>query len=182
MAAATTTYDFMINMISILPRHYRCFVRRSRINSHASRSTFASSQQCDDDDLIRRCDDTANAVTTLTLNNPHKYNVLSSAMIDALQLQLDDIAANDSISVLVIAANGKAFSAGHDLKEIYSHQNNEETVELFQKCSKCMMSVIKLPQPVIARVQGVATAAGCQLGKSPKELSPKITSMSCVPF
>jgi enoyl-CoA hydratase/carnithine racemase len=149
-------------MISILPLHCRRHFLRA--GHAASFSTLACSSSCDD--LVRRHDDTKHAVTTLTLNNPKKYNVLSSAMIDALQLQLDDIAKNDSVSVLVIAATGKAFSAGHDLKEIHSHQTNEETVALFQKCSKLMMSVNKLPQPVIAQVQGVATAAGCQLGES----------------
>jgi 1,4-dihydroxy-2-naphthoyl-CoA synthase len=141
---------------SILPHHCR-----RHVVGRASLSTLAS---CDNV-LIKRHDDREHFVTTLTLNNPQKYNVLSSAMIDALQLQLDDIAKNDSLSVVVIAATGKAFSAGHDLKEIHSHQTNEETVELFQKCCKLMISVNKLPQPVIAQVQGVATAAGCQLGK-----------------
>jgi len=139
---------------------------RDRLNTHvvvkqrASLSTLASSS-CDE--LIRRFDDKVNSVTTLTLNNPKKYNVLTSTMLDAMQLHLDDIAANDSISVLVIAATGKAFSAGHDLKEIHSHGTDDETTALFQKCSKLMMSVNKLPQPVIASVQGIATAAGCQL-------------------
>jgi len=64
---------------------------------------------------------------------------------------------------VILGANGKAFCSGHDLKEIHSHQSVEETTELFKKCSRLMMSLNKLPQPVIARVQGVATAAGCQL-------------------
>lgn len=68
-----------------------------------------------------------------------------------------------SIRVLVIGANGKAFSSGHDLKEIHAHDSVGETTELFEKCSKFMISLNALPQPVIAKVQGIATAAGCQL-------------------
>lgn len=147
----------MMNKIFIISNSCRCLVRH-RLKSQRASSTLVSSS-----DLIKRYDDTESSVTTLTLNNPKKYNVLSSAMLDAMQHQLDDIAANDSISVLVIAATGKAFSAGHDLKEIHSHQSEDETTALFQKCSKLMMSVNQLPQPVIASVQGVATAAGCQL-------------------
>lgn len=142
-------------IVSILFPHCRL-----RLIHHASISSCTAAAA----ELLCRRDDTENAVTTLTLNNPKQYNVLSSTMLDELQLQLDDIAKNDSISVLVIAAVGKAFSAGHDLKEI-QHQTNEETVALFKKCSKLMMSVNKLPQPVIAQVQGVCTAAGCQLGE-----------------
>eukprot|EP00986_Skeletonema_menzelii_P003226 scaffold967_cov148-Skeletonema_menzelii.AAC.20 len=151
----------MMNKVYILSRScQQCLVRGRLERQRASLSTCKLSS-CDD--LIRRYDDNENSVTTLTLNNPTKYNVLSSAVLDAMQVQLDDIAADDSISVLVIAATGKAFSAGHDLKEIHSHKSEEETTALFKKCSKLMMSVNKLPQPVIASVQGIATAAGCQL-------------------
>eukprot|EP00984_Skeletonema_dohrnii_P000981 scaffold316_cov122-Skeletonema_dohrnii-CCMP3373.AAC.13 len=149
----------MINKVCILPHHWF----NSRVVKHTTRRASLSTLSSSCDELIRRYDDTVNSVTTLTLNNPKKYNVLSSAVLDAMQLQLDDIAANDSISVLVISSTGRAFSAGHDLKEIHAHGTNEETVALFQKCSKLMMSVNKLPQPVIASVQGIATAAGCQL-------------------
>ncbi|KAL7524252.1 hypothetical protein ACHAXR_000491, partial [Thalassiosira sp. AJA248-18] len=113
--------------------------------------------------ILLRNDEKPTGITTLTLNNPEKYNILSSGMIDTLQNQLDNIATDSSIRVLVIGANGKAFSSGHDLKEIQSHQNIDETTELFKKCSRFMISLNKLPQPVIAKVQGVATAAGCQL-------------------
>ena len=113
--------------------------------------------------LLLRDDDKSTGITTLKLNSPHNYNVLSWDMLDTLQEQIDDIATSESIRVLVVGATGKAFSAGHDLKELRSHQSIDETRELFSKCSRLMISLNKLPQPVIAMVQGVATAGGCQL-------------------
>lgn len=113
--------------------------------------------------ILLRHDNKSAGITTLTLNNPKKYNVLSWNMLDALQNQIDGIANDSSIQVLVVGATGKAFSSGHDLKEIQSHQSIDETTELFKKCSKFMISLNELPQPVIAKVQGLSTAAGCQL-------------------
>mmetsp|Transcript_32652 Transcript_32652/g.56919 ORF Transcript_32652/g.56919 Transcript_32652/m.56919 type:complete len:313 (+) Transcript_32652:168-1106(+) len=135
---------------SILPSPLLCFAK-------------AVSTKAGSTNLLLRNDDESTGVTTLTLNNPKKYNVLSWEMLDTLQNQLDDISTNSSIRVLVVGATGKAFSSGHDLNEIHSHQNIEETTELFKKCSQFMISLNKLPQPVIAKVQGLATAAGCQL-------------------
>lgn len=161
-------------MIGILPQRFQSFfvsssgllARSAAPRRQHLRSISSSTVTLNNDQILLRHDDVENAVTTLTLNNPKKYNVLSSAMLDELQLQLDDIAKNESISVCIIAGTGKAFSAGHDLKEIHLHKTNEDTVSLFRKCSKVMMSVNKLPQPVIAKVNGVAAAAGCQLGES----------------
>ena len=159
-------------MIGILPQRFHSFFRSGLLARSAAprrqhlRSISSSTVTLNNDQILLRHDDVENAVTTLTLNNPKMYNVLSSAMLDELQLQLDDIAKNESISVCIIAGTGKAFSAGHDLKEIHLHKTNEDTVSLFRKCSKVMMSVNKLPQPVIAKVNGVAAAAGCQLGES----------------
>ena len=102
-------------------------------------------------------------VTTLTLNRPKQFNALSQAMLSALQTELDDIAANDAIRVVVLAAAGKAFCAGHDLKEMRSHTDYAFQKTLFDQCSKMMLTINQLPQPVIAKVQGLATAAGCQL-------------------
>jgi enoyl-CoA hydratase/carnithine racemase len=102
-------------------------------------------------------------VTTLTLNRPKQYNALSKALLTALQAQLDQIAQDDSVRVVVIAAAGKAFSAGHDLKEMRANRDEGYYKALFDQVSRMMMSINRLPQPVIARVHGIATAAGCQL-------------------
>jgi enoyl-CoA hydratase/carnithine racemase len=102
-------------------------------------------------------------VTTLTLNRPRQFNALSSAMLAALQMELDQIAADPSVRVVVLAAAGKAFCAGHDLKEMRSHPDQAFQHALFEQCSRMMLTINRLPQPVIARVHGLATAAGCQL-------------------
>ncbi len=102
-------------------------------------------------------------VTTLTLNRPRQFNALSSAMLAALQEELDKIAADESVRVVVLAAAGKAFCAGHDLKEMRSHPDKAFQNALFEQCSRMMLTINRMPQPVIARVHGLATAAGCQL-------------------
>ena len=105
-------------------------------------------------------------ILTLTLNRPDQFNALSEAMLDALQHELDNIEA--ITRVVVIEAKGKAFCAGHDLHEMRAHADAESGGEqwqraLFKKCSKFMQTLVSIPQPVIAKVQGLATAAGCQL-------------------
>ena len=102
-------------------------------------------------------------VATLTLNRPQQFNALSVAMLDALQTALTDVAADSSVRVVVIAANGKAFCPGHDLKEMIANRTPAFIGSLFEKCCNVMMTITGLPQPVIARVHGIATAAGCQL-------------------
>lgn len=102
-------------------------------------------------------------ICTLTLNRPARYNALSQDLLDALQGALDEIAADASVRLVVLAANGRAFCAGHDLKEMRATPDRDAYESLFAKCSRMMVSLIRLPQPVIARVQGIATAAGCQL-------------------
>ncbi|MEZ4866797.1 MAG: enoyl-CoA hydratase [Caldilineaceae bacterium] len=114
-----------------------------------------------DEPILLRSDN--NGVTTLTLNRPKQFNALSQAMLAALQEALDAIAADKSVRVVVIAANGRAFCAGHDLKEMRSHSEQAWQQELFNQCSRMMMTINQLPQPVIARVHSLATAAGCQL-------------------
>jgi enoyl-CoA hydratase/carnithine racemase len=84
-------------------------------------------------------------------------------MLTALQEQLDAIATDSSVRVVVLAAEGKAFCAGHDLKEMRANPAKEFQPALFRQCGKMMMSLTQMPQPVIARVHGIATAAGCQL-------------------
>ena len=103
----------------------------------------------------------AGGVTTLTLNRPQQYNAFSSGLIGALQSALDAIRADASVRVVVIAGAGKAFCAGHDLKEMRARP--ELVDEVFSRYSHLMVSLTRLPQPVIARVHGVAFAAGCQL-------------------
>ncbi len=102
-------------------------------------------------------------VLTLTLNRPLAYNALSAALLDAMQTALDRAAVDDSVRVVVLAAAGKAFCAGHDLKEMRAEPSLAYYEQLFAQCGRVMMSIQKLPVPVIARVQGMATAAGCQL-------------------
>jgi enoyl-CoA hydratase/carnithine racemase len=102
-------------------------------------------------------------VVTLTLNRPLAFNALSEAMLEALQAALDSVAADDAARVVVLAAAGKAFCAGHDLKEMRAEPSQAYYERLFAQCGRVMMTVQRLPVPVIARVQGIATAAGCQL-------------------
>lgn len=102
-------------------------------------------------------------VCTLTLNRPRQYNALSDGLLSSLQNELDAIAADRRVRVVVIAGAGKAFCAGHDLKEMRVHPDRDYYRALFAKCSAVMLGLTRLPQPVIARVHGIATAAGCQL-------------------
>jgi enoyl-CoA hydratase/carnithine racemase len=105
----------------------------------------------------------ARGVVTLTLNRPQAFNALSEGLLEALQAALDRVAADERARVVVIAAAGKAFCAGHDLKEMRAAPSQAYYERLFAQCGRMMMTVQQLPQPVIARVHGIATAAGCQL-------------------
>ena len=105
-----------------------------------------------------------NGVATLTLNRPQRFNPLSSQMIAAIQAELDAIASDASVRVVILAAEGQGFCAGHDLKEMRAHTEDKGWQHgLFNTCSRMMIALTEIPQPVIARVQGLATAAGCQL-------------------
>lgn len=107
--------------------------------------------------------DRADGLTTLTLNRPGQFNSLSQDMLTALQQELDAIAASENVRIVVIAGAGKAFCAGHDLKEMRANHSKEFMQALFRQCGQLMLSITRMPQPVIARVHGIATAAGCQL-------------------
>lgn len=107
--------------------------------------------------------ETTGAVVTLTLNRPAQFNVLSGGMIKALQAALDQVRVNGAVRAVVLAGSGRAFCAGHDLREMRSHRDQAWLSTLFAQCSKVMLTIAEMPQPVIACVQGVATAAGCQL-------------------
>ncbi|MFT6956794.1 MAG: enoyl-CoA hydratase/carnithine racemase [Halieaceae bacterium] len=117
-----------------------------------------------DDAILLRTQE--QGIVTLTLNRPAQYNALSSEMLDALQDELEGIDSDDAVRVVIIAANGKAFCPGHDLKEMRSSEDRVIHQALFDKCSRMMLTINRLRQPVIARVQGIATAAGCQLAAS----------------
>jgi enoyl-CoA hydratase/carnithine racemase len=102
-------------------------------------------------------------IATLTLNRGDRMNPLSSAMLAALQAEIDRLADDDAVKVVVLAGAGKHFCAGHDLREMRAHPAKKWQKGLFDQCSRMILSLVHLPQPVIARVQGVAVAAGCQL-------------------
>jgi enoyl-CoA hydratase/carnithine racemase len=115
--------------------------------------------------LLRRDSD---GVATLTLNRPAARNALSEALLDALTREFDAIAADPSVRAVVLTSRGPVFSAGHDLKEMTAHRADADRgrayfAEVLARCSAMMQRIVRLPQPVIAAVEGVATAAGCQL-------------------
>ena len=112
--------------------------------------------------LVLRHDDDR-GVCTLTLNRPAAFNALSEEMLTALQSELDNLSKSQKLRVLVIAAAGKAFCAGHDLRQMRAEPSMDYYQKLFSQCGKMMLSIQKLQVPVIAKVQGIATAAGCQL-------------------
>lgn len=116
--------------------------------------------QSDQPVLVREDRD---GVAWLTMNRPQQMNLLTGEMLTALQQAFDAIAEDASVRVVVLAAAGKGFCAGHDLKEIRALKEQPKIQELFAQCSRMMLSIPKLPRPVIARVQGAAAAAGCQL-------------------
>ncbi len=112
--------------------------------------------------------DTENGIATVTLNNPRAMNVLSEDMLAALQTTWDEIARDRDIKVVILRGAGDHFCAGHNLKEMTARRTDDDGGKayfntLFATCTKMMLSIVKLPQPVIAEVQGIATAAGCQL-------------------
>jgi enoyl-CoA hydratase/carnithine racemase len=117
-------------------------------------------------ELFRRAYD--NGVVTVALDTPHNLNALSLTMIKALIAEFDVIASDENARVVVLAGEGSALSAGHDLREMQAHRNDADRghcyyVELFARCATLMQAIVALPKPVIAAVEGVATAAGCQL-------------------
>jgi enoyl-CoA hydratase/carnithine racemase len=119
------------------------------------------SDKTSDEALVLRED--RDGVATLTLNRPHARNALSVEMMSALQDTLDAIAEDRNIRVVVLAGAGPAFCAGHDLKELRANPGRSAYEAVFGQCAKLMTSIVMLPKPVIARVHGIATAAGCQL-------------------
>lgn len=126
----------------------------------------AAEKPAQSESLVTRAD--TDGVAVLTLNRPAQRNCLSIGLMSALSDALTNVAADKSVRVVVIAANGPAFSSGHDLKELTSHRGDADRGRAFfdqtmRQCSALMQQIVNLPKPIIARVQGIATAAGCQL-------------------
>lgn len=105
----------------------------------------------------------AAGVATFTLNRPGQFNAISSEMLDALAAGLGRVAADPSVRVVIVGGAGRAFSGGHDLKEMMANRTEAFIGDLFERCSNVMLQIQAMPQPVVARVHGIATAAGCQL-------------------
>ncbi|MCE9570363.1 MAG: enoyl-CoA hydratase [Rhodocyclales bacterium] len=105
----------------------------------------------------------SDGVATLTLNRPGQFNSLSEEMLTDLQAALDAIGSDAAVRAVVVAGAGKAFCAGHDLKQMRANHSKAYMRKLFKQCGKVMMTITGMPQPVIARIHGIATAAGCQL-------------------
>ena len=114
-----------------------------------------------DEALVLRAQE--DGIVTLILNRPAARNALSVALMSALQAALDAAAADKSVRIVVIAGAGPAFCAGHDLRELRANPGRQHYASIFGQCARLMTSIVRLPKPVIARVHGVATAAGCQL-------------------
>jgi enoyl-CoA hydratase/carnithine racemase len=146
--------------------------------SPATRSTPASSPVVTRDDL--------DGIALLSLNRPRSRNTLSEAMLDALIATLSAIAGDRKVRAVILSAEGPAFSAGHDLKEITAHRGDPDGGRAYVKqvmdaCSTLMQNIMSLPQPVIAAVEGTATAAGCQLVASCDLAIASATAQFCTP-
>ena len=111
--------------------------------------------------LLLREDD--GGIATLTLNRPAQFNAINGAMLTEMQVALDAIADDASVRIIVVAGAGRAFCPGHDLKEMLANSNEAFVGDLFRRCCKVMLTLRRVPQPVIAKVHGIATAAGCQI-------------------
>jgi len=111
--------------------------------------------------VLERTDE--DGIATLVLNRPRQYNALSRELLEALHAAIGSLANDESVRVVVITGSGRAFCAGHDLKEMRAAGEQREIEALFGSCSAMMQKLVELPQPVIAAVNGIATAAGCQL-------------------
>ena len=129
----------------------------------ASIESVPTTQPLEHDETVVLRSQDARGVVTLRLNRPQAFNALSEAILGMLQHEFESIVADESVRVVVLAAEGRAFCAGHDLKEMRATPSLDYYERLFAQCSKMMLAVQRVPVPVIARVQGIATAAGCQL-------------------
>lgn len=121
-----------------------------------------TAQTSDSSDAILLRNDSS-GIATLTLNRPKQYNALSTDLMSEVQAALDDLREDRTVKVVILQASGKGFCAGHDLKEMRAGNGRAYFEAVFKQCSRMMLSITRLPQPVIAKVHGIATAAGCQL-------------------
>jgi len=131
------------------------------MSAEALTQTSATADRPDDALMLSDLSDAG--VLTLTLNRPQAFNALSEGLLDALKTALDGAAGDTAVRVVVIRAAGRAFCAGHDLKEMRATPDRDYYRTLFNRCSAMMQTITAMPQPVIAQVHGIATAAGCQL-------------------
>jgi len=122
----------------------------------------AAEQRMHDEGPLVLCE-RSGVVATLTLNRPQRFNPLSELMLDALQEALEQVGRDPGVRAVVLAARGRAFCAGHDLREMRAQPSLDYYRMLFARCTQVMLAILRCPKPVIARVQGLATAAGCQL-------------------
>jgi enoyl-CoA hydratase/carnithine racemase len=122
---------------------------------------MSAAPQAESEPILVRSD--AGGVATLTLNRPSQFNALSTDLLAELQGTLDAIAQDAAVRVVVMAGAGKAFCAGHDLKQMRANHDKAYMQRLFAQCGQVMLTIVRLPQPVIARIHGIAAAAGCQL-------------------
>ncbi len=132
--------------------------RANPADPHAARPISAGSA---DEPMLKMSQD--GGCLTMTMNRPAQFNALSEALIAEMTAAFRQVAADESVRVVVLAGAGKAFCAGHDLREMRARPSRDYYQQLFASCSKLMMAIQNMPQPVIARVHGIATAAGCQL-------------------
>jgi len=130
------------------------------LNETESRDPTGGAPAAAEPVLLRR---DVGGIVTLTLNRPRQFNALSEELLAELQIELDRLAGDESLRCVVLAAAGRAFSAGHDLKQMRARPDEGYYRDLFARCGRVMQSIRALPVPVIAAVQGLATAAGCQL-------------------
>src|SRR5262249_47436364 len=105
----------------------------------------------------------SDGIETLTLNRPAQRNALDAQLLDALSCTLAELHADPELRAVILAGSGPAFCAGHDLREMRAHADRAFLAPLFARCAEVMLQIVRLPVPVIARVHGIATAAGCQL-------------------
>lgn len=140
--------------------HRRAFAPHRILPNPIERNIMKSDQETAEPILLR---DAHDGVVTLRLNRPQQFNALSEAMLASLHDAFESLAADPHVRCVVLAAEGKAFCAGHDLRQMRSQPELDDYRTLFAQCSRVMLAMRALPVPVIARVHGIATAAGCQL-------------------
>ena len=136
-------------------------MRSAQAAAGASLAPMSAHESTADAPVLLREDDAG--VTTLTLNRPDRYNALSDELLDALTTELAAIGNDPSVRVVVLAGAGRAFSAGHDLRQMRARNDADYYRDLLSRCTAMMQTMLDIAQPIVARVHGIATAAGCQL-------------------